>query len=201
MKRIEIQSLIEDIEAFIPFNEQEKRDKELFLAHLSSGKDVFTRKEQAHITCSIWTLNAQKTKALMVYHNIYNSWSWIGGHADGCTNLKEVALRELHEETGAVCNSLCEKPNPESESNLLSLEILTVDGHEKNGEYVSSHLHLNVTFLAFADESSQLQKNEEENSGVAWIELDQVCRASTEPWIAARIYQKLLDKGKKYAWR
>ena len=36
----------------------------------------------------------------MVYHNIYDSWSWIGGHADGEEDLASVALRELKEETG-----------------------------------------------------------------------------------------------------
>ena len=28
---------------------------------------------------------------------------------------------------------------------IFSLEILTVDGHEKRGVYVPSHLHLNVS--------------------------------------------------------
>ncbi|MGN0301771.1 MAG: NUDIX hydrolase [Anaerotardibacter sp.] len=199
-RNADIQTLIKDIKAFIPFNEQEQRDKEIFLSHLSSGTDIFTRDEQAHVTCSIWTLNTQKTKTLMVYHNIYDSWSWIGGHADGCADLKRVALKELFEETGVRCSSVCETPNPESESPILSLEVLTVDGHEKNDAYVSSHLHLNVTYLAFADEDIKLCENEKENSGVSWVALERVCQASTEPWIATRIYQKLLDKGHAYGW-
>ena len=36
----------------------------------------------------------------MIYHNIYDSWSWVGGHADQEENLIEVAMRELQEETG-----------------------------------------------------------------------------------------------------
>ena len=34
----------------------------------------------------------------MIYHNIYNSWAWTGGHADGNENLVEVALKEAEEQ-------------------------------------------------------------------------------------------------------
>lgn len=53
-----------------------------------------------HFSASVWTVNKERTKTLMVYHNIYNSWSWIGGHADGEEDLCAVAMRELTEETG-----------------------------------------------------------------------------------------------------
>lgn len=38
----------------------------------------------------------------------------------------------------------------------FSVEVLPVDGHEKRGRYVSSHLHLNVTYLLQAEESDKL---------------------------------------------
>lgn len=62
----------------------------------------------------------------MIYHNIYNSWSWTGGHADGETDLLAVALREVTEETGL------QTLRPVSRE-LFSVEILTVDGHENEG--------------------------------------------------------------------
>ena len=36
----------------------------------------------------------------MIHHNIYNSWSWTGGHADGDKDLLYVAIKEAKEETG-----------------------------------------------------------------------------------------------------
>ena len=69
----------------------------------------------------------------MVYHNIYHSWSWLGGHADGETDLLSVAIQEVKEEAGIS------KVYPVSEE-IFSLESLTVDGHVKKGKYVSSHL-------------------------------------------------------------
>ena len=69
--------------------------------------------------------------------------------------------------------------------------MLTVDGHEKRGEYVPSHLHMNVTYLLEADDHDALTVCEAENSGVAWFTLDDALRASTEPWFVERIYKKL----------
>ena len=77
---------------------------------------------------------------------------------------------------------------------IYSLEVLTVDGHEKRGAYVSSHLHLNVTYLAIADPAEPIRIKPDENSGVRWVPLEDAIRLSTEPWIRDRIYRKLIDK-------
>ena len=123
----------------------------------------------------------------MLYHNIYNSWSWIGGHADGIEDLCSVAMRELQEETGGAHATLVSK-------NIFSLESLTVDGHVKKGVYIPSHLHLNVTYLAETDESEALIVNEEENKAVKWFTFEDSLKASTEPWFVEHIYKKLIDK-------
>ena len=77
---------------------------------------------------------------------------------------------------------------------IFSLEVLTVDGHEKRGEYVSSHLHLNVTYLIEADDHDPLTVCEAENSGVRWFTPEGALAASTEPWFVERIYRKLNDR-------
>ena len=69
-----------------------------------------------------------------------------------------------------------------------------MDGHEKNGAYVSSHLHLNVSYLLEADDLDPLTVCEAENSGVRWFTLDGALKASTEPWFVKRIYGKLNEK-------
>ena len=118
------------IENYRPFNEQERQDKIRILDFLDRNSDAFERSNStAHMTASAWVINRDATKVLMVYHRIYDSWSWTGGHADGERDILALALREVREETGV--HSVC----PVTED-IYSLEVLTVDGHEKRGEYV-----------------------------------------------------------------
>lgn len=177
-----------EIEAYQPFNEQEEKDKILILEALRNEKAVFTRENAlAHMTASAWVTNPSHDKVLMVYHNIYNSWSWLGGHADGETDLLSVAIREVKEESGV------KDVKPFSNS-IFSLEVLTVDGHIKRGHYVSSHLHLNVSYLLEVDDHDPLFVKPDENSGVRWFSLQGAIDASTEPWFQEHIYSKLNAK-------
>ena len=68
---------IRQIENYPPFNEQEEKDKALILGWISNNENAFSRENTvAHITASAWVVNKDRSKVLMVYHNIYNSWSW-----------------------------------------------------------------------------------------------------------------------------
>lgn len=183
----------EQIEAFSPWNDQEARDRELLLGWLDSGGELFTRENAAaHFTVSSWVVNPERTHVLMAYHNIYNSWAWLGGHADGERDLLKVALKEAREESG-ICQVTPVTEHP------ISLEILTVNGHEKKGKYVSCHLHLNLTYLLEAPMDQDLAAKPDENSGVAWIPLEEIGNYSTETWFIRRIYSKLTEKVRNMA--
>ena len=183
-------SIIEEIENYIPGCEQEEQDRALMLQFLAENDDAFSRKNRlAHMTASAWVLSPDRMKVVMCYHNIYKSWSWTGGHADGDTDLLAVAMREVEEETGLKTHPVVE--------GIFSLESLTVDGHIKKGEYVSSHLHLNVTYLLQA-ESEELRRKADENSAVKWFSSTEALAASTEPWMVERVYRKLAARAEKY---
>lgn len=180
--------LLEQLRAYVPYNEQEANDKAVMIKRLEEEETIFTRaNETAHFTASSWLVNKAHTKILMIYHNIYDSWAWTGGHADGEKDLLSVAIREAREETGI------EAIMPVSED-IFSIEILTVDGHVKRGSYVPSHLHLNVTYLLEADEKEALHIKQDENSGVAWFFLEEALEKSSEPWMIQWVYRKLNKK-------
>ena len=184
----EKQNLINALQSYVPYNEQEERDRDIMLQLLKTQENILERENQtAHFSASSWLLNKEHTKVLMIYHNIYHSWSWTGGHADGEANLLEVAKREAMEETGI-------KNITTVSDEIYSVEILTVDGHVKRGSYVPSHIHLNVTYLMEADEQEVLRVKPDENSGVKWFFLDEALKACTESWMIEHIYTKLNEK-------
>lgn len=189
-------NLREQLENYQPYNEQETADLAVILHLLDTQEDIFTRENKtAHMSASSWLLNRTHDKVLMIYHNIYQSWSWTGGHADGEEDLLAVAIREAMEETGVTDI----RPVNAKES-IFSVEILTVDGHEKRGAYVPSHLHLNVTYLLEADEEEVLRVKPDENSGVKWFTLEGALKECSEPWMIERIYKKLNDKLKMFSY-
>ena len=186
------EELLQQLAAYEPYNEQEAADRALILECLTTSEDVFSRENRlAHMTASAWVVNRARSKVLMAYHNIYDSWSWLGGHADGEEDLLAVALREVREESGV------QTVRPASED-IFSLEVLTVDGHQKRGKYVSSHLHLNVTYLLIADDTDALTVKPDENSGVKWFTPDGAVQASSEKWFREHIYNKLNEKMQQF---
>lgn len=180
-------NLREQIEKYMPYNEQEENDKEMMLKYIDTFEDVLTRENKmCHFTASNWIINKQRTKVLMIYHNIYETWAWTGGHADGERNLLQVATREAKEETGIENLKLLS-------DGIFGLQILTVDSHIKRGKYVPAHLHLDCCFLLEADEDEKLKIKEDENSGVKWIDIDKAIEITKEKKMKP-IYKKLNEK-------
>lgn len=181
-------SFIDDIKRYNPYNEQETKDKELIMEAVDSYDNILTRENVVmHITSSGYIVNKNRDKVLMIYHKIYDSWAWTGGHADGDSDLLHVAIKEANEETGL------ENVKPIGKD-IFSLDVLTVDGHIKKGKYVSSHLHLNVTYLLEGDEEEELKVNEDETKGVKWLPINELGVYCSEPYMVRMVYNKLNEK-------
>jgi len=175
------------IKKYIPCNEQENKDKKIIIKCFNMFDDILTRdNELVHMTSSAFVINKNRDKVLMVHHNIFNSWSWTGGHADGEKDLLLVAVNEVKEETG-VKNVF-----PVS-NDILSLDILPVLGHIKKEKYITAHLHISVAYLIEADENEPLSVKADENSAVQWIPIDEIALYSNEPHMI-KIYNKIVSK-------
>ena len=181
---------IDLIKAYRPYNEQEVVDQKAILNFISQTDDHLLRTNLvAHLTSSSIVLNKDYTKVLFAYHNIYQSWSWLGGHLDGDTDLLKVALKETKEETGI-------KHVEPFMDDIFMIDVIYVKNHIKNGVHVGDHLHLNVTFLLIADETDELFIKKDENQGVRWFTLDEVFDFISEARMVP-IYKKAIHKIKE----
>lgn len=122
----------------------------------------------------------------MIYHNIFQSWTIPGGHADGESDPLQTAIRESKEETG-----LTELIVPKDE--MITLDIVPALAHERNGHYVAPHVHLNAAYILIADENAKTHILAEENSDVQWIALDDVLSHIREPHMVP-LYSKVVAR-------
>lgn len=182
-----LEVFLKQLRGYTPCNAQEEADLSAFMYFLKHNPDVLSRQNpNGHITASAWLVNASKDKVVLIYHNLYDSWAWTGGHADGDGDLLQVAIKEAMEETGLT--------NIRALDNAFySIEVLNVQGHVKKGQTIAPHIHYNVTYLLEADESESLRHKPDENAGVSWFALEDAVNASTEPYLQ-KVYRKLNEK-------
>lgn len=175
---------------YIPKNEQESRDLKLIIDFINHNDDALNRDNlAAHITSSAFVVNQNFDKVLFVYHKIYQSWSWVGGHNDDDPDLLYVAIKEAKEETGLT------NVSPYS-TDIFTVDVIYVPNHIKHGVYISDHLHLNASFLLIADESEKLTVKPDENEDVKWFDIDEVFKHISEPRMVP-VYQKAFEIIKK----
>ena len=116
---------------------------------MNTFDDALTKENEfGHFASSAFVVNKDRTKMLVVYHNIYDAWIFLGGHADGEENLLSVAVREVEEETGLKTKIL--------DNQIYAISISPIVGHIKRGKYVPAHTHLDVVYLLEADDKQPL---------------------------------------------
>lgn len=187
---------IEELKQYHPRSEQEAADREMILRYIEAFPDTILTRENgfAHMTGSSMIFNRERDKVLMAYHNIYRSWSWTGGHADGEEDMLLVAEKEAKEETGVETLKVLSKDT--AKNFLVAVDVLPVWGHVKRGRYITSHLHLNLSYLFEAEEKEILHIKEDENSQVAWMPVSEVKTKVTEPDMI-HVYEKLIRLGQE----
>ncbi len=179
--------LYNQIEKYIPYNEQETAYKQIMMDFLIRNEDALFRENKiAHFTASAWITNKEHTKILMGYHNIYKSWGWFGGHADGNPDLYAVVRKEIAEECGLTEVKLLS-------DGIYGLNVLTVENHIKKGQFVNAHLHLDAVFLFEADERDKVRMKPDENSGVKWVLIENIEAHVTEEQMKP-VYRLLIQK-------
>lgn len=175
---------MEWIESYEPKNDREAEDRE-HLLQLDPSLIATNRTAPYHFTTSSMVMDFEADKLLMIYHPIYKSFSWPGGHVEEGEELFYSALRELYEETGILyVKPLCEGP--------LAMELMPVSAHMRKGEAVDSHFHINFCYGFLGHEDDTLLEVKDNRKWVAVSELDTfVSEAHMLP-----LYKELIERMK-----
>lgn len=121
------------------------------------------------------------SKFFMVHHRKLKIWVQPGGHADGEWDLKQVALKEVQEESGLV------------DLRMLSEGIFDVDIHyiPPLGQ-IPGHYHYDVRFCFQENKGAEFVCSEESLS-VAWMTAQEVTAVTTE-----RSVVRMVEKWNKF---
>ena len=117
---------------------------------------------RGHLTGSGFVLDAACERVLLLHHKRLGRWLQPGGHGEGETDPRRIALREIEEETGLAAAALA--PHPDE-------KILDVDVHPipaRPGE--PEHLHLDLRYGFVADKGAEPRVSSE-SSGLRWVSL------------------------------
>jgi 8-oxo-dGTP pyrophosphatase MutT (NUDIX family) len=151
-------ALLRELSAYEPADARERTMVAELAAFVDAHPDCFERHLTiGHVTASAWIVDETRTFAPLTHHRKLDRWLQLGGHADGDSDVRRVALREATEESGLTS------------IRFAGDAIYDVDVHEipaRPGE--PAHAHYDVRFAFVADRGEDLIVSDESHE-LAWL--------------------------------
>jgi len=157
--------LIELLHAYRESHPLESPVIERYVKFVEHHSDCFLRSQLAgHVTGSAWLVNRAGTHVLLTHHRKLDRWLQLGGHADGHTNVLEVALKEAREESGIQAIQ------------ALDTQLFDIDIHEiparKNEP---AHFHYDARFALQVSETDQFTPSDESHA-LDWVLISELAQ-------------------------
>lgn len=173
--------LLELIRNYAARHPEEEAAVERFEEFINRCPDCFERSlEEGHITGSTWLVDSTGERVLFTHHRKLNKWIQLGGHADGESDIANVAMKEATEESGL--DQLVGEPE------IFDLDIHTIPARKSDPE----HLHYDVRFVIKHSGSGEFVVSEESHD-LAWLEIDDIQKVTTEESVL-RMQRKWLNR-------
>jgi 8-oxo-dGTP pyrophosphatase MutT (NUDIX family) len=150
-------------------DEKERADVRLIRDFLRAHPDdAHLRAQQAgHLTGSAFVLDNARAHVLLLHHRRLDRWLQPGGHGEGETDPRQIALREVEEETGLAAADL--RPFPDER--LLDVDVHAIPARPGEPEHL--HLDLRYAFVARPGAEARLSH---ESKGLRWVPLGEPLR-------------------------
>ena len=146
---------------------------------VTNQEDCFERTcRPGHITGSAWILSHDSQRCLLVHHRKLDRWLQPGGHADGQTDVAEVALREAEEETGLTNLELI-RTNEVAIPLDVDVHLIPNRTGSEGRTIETAHEHHDIRFLLRAT-SDQPPTVSDESHDVRWFTHAELLEATEE---------------------
>ena len=161
--------LLKELETYRARHPEETAMLDRFIAFVKNHPDCFERHlEIGHITGSAWVVNKPGTHVLLTHHAKLDMWLQLGGHADGYSDIREVALREAREESGL------------NDFTPVGPGIFDADIHlipARKSE--PAHYHYDIRFAFETCHLADYSVSDESHE-LAWVAIDRIEEYTTE---------------------
>lgn len=114
-----------------------------------------------HFCASVFVVNPDNKKILLIMHRKNNRWTQPGGHIEDEETPEECALREVYEETGIKVTLLGDR-FPREDDFVRPLGIQK--NRQENGD-----IHIDIIYAAVPNNNIDPIINIEEESDVKWF--------------------------------
>lgn len=195
--------LIYELMEYEAFDNQEKKDKDLFIEYMKLYKDpmpspkvshlLSQENNLAHFCASAFVINKNKTKLLTVFSNILNTFTYPTTHANGREDLLSACIDEVKKLTAQNAKIL--------DNSIFSIQTIPITGHIVSNEYIPPHIHLDVVFLLELDDTIPLVFDKNVVKNVKWITIEDFLKQDTSGFlnqIHKKLLKKLFEKNKSF---
>ncbi len=178
------QKLLTQLKQYVPEAPLQQETLDQIVSFVQNHSNCFQRTlEHGHITGSAWLLNKKKDKVLLTLHRKLRKWIQLGGHADGDSDILNVAFSEAKEESGL------------QDIIILNTQIFDIAIHSVPKTVTDlPHIHYDIRFLFQTKNDEHFCIKSEESIDLKWFTYDELSFLTLEPSV-----RRMAEKWRKYA--